>query len=129
MSRQAWAVVPLPGNLPGVSPSPPEEETAVWYTLAVMEKPGPIEAKKKKPQLPTIRNTRLTVSLDARVAEYLAKNNLSYNMLVRLALEEFISVERTWKLEPVGRAESVRATVYSLHPHARKREEEDPLDN
>lgn len=32
------------------------------------------------------------MSLDVRVEEYLSKNNLSYNMLVRMALEEFISV-------------------------------------
>lgn len=91
-----------------------------------MEKPPSQEPKKKKRQLPTIRNTRLTMSLDARVEEYLAKNNLSYNMLVRMALEEFISVERTWRLEPVDR-EPVKATVYSLREGSRDSKE--PLDN
>jgi hypothetical protein len=73
-----------------------------------------IVKKPKKRQLPTIRNTRLTLSLDARVEEYLRKNNLSYNMLVRLALEEFISVSHTWKLEPVPK-EKVTANVRSLY--------------
>ena len=94
-----------------------------------MEKPPTAEPKKvKKLQLPTIRNTRLTLSLDNRVEEYLRKNNLSYNMLVRMALEEFISVERTWTLEPVTK-ESVKATVHSLHKRGRRLDSDSPFDN
>ncbi len=94
-----------------------------------MDQPPEIKSKKvKPPQLPHIRNTRLTKSLDARVEEYLRKNNLSYNMLVRMALEEFISVPHTWKLEPVER-ESVKATLYSIHdrPKSPKRQRKDEL--
>jgi hypothetical protein len=72
------------------------------------------------------------LSLDARVEEYLQKNNLSYNMLVRMALEEFISVPHTWKLEPVEK-EKTKATVYSLYEHGRTpnrpKNDESPFEN
>jgi hypothetical protein len=83
--------------------------------------------KKKKTQLPLVRNVRLTHELEAAVVEYLGKNNLSFNMLVKLAVEEFISAPRTWKLEPVERPSlRTKATVYSLKNHNRSRPEDNP---
>ncbi len=72
-----------------------------------------------KKQLPQARSTRLTWELEARVAEYLRRNSLSYNMLIRMALEEFISVPRTLKLEPVPEESRQKITEYSLSNAAR----------
>lgn len=69
--------------------------------------------EKPSKQLPQARSIRLTKTLDARCEEYLRRNGINFNMLVRMAVDEFISSERTFRLEPISR-EVPKLTIVSM---------------
>lgn len=87
------------------------------------------EPQEPKKQLPQARSIRLTKNLDERCEEYLRRNGINFNMLVRMAVDEFISSERTFRLEPISR-EVPKFTVVSMTERKRQLDADSkPMDN